>query len=1152
MKNYLLSLLIIFSIATQAQTYQNPTFGKLTLKTNTLSTSTAKISTQETDGQINYIPATSLPVPTSVVNALDLKVENSSGAIQGFAITNNGNGTVNIATGTAYLRQTNDPYSPIIKYVIPAVTNLALTDNANNFVLVDYNGGSPSLTVTVSPGTINTTTNSIAYLISRVGTTLDYINLVGQNVDANGKLRRRFLNSESLRRSQGAVLTSSNRNLLVTAGLFYSGLIEVSTPLFNTSTVDTFTQVYINGTWTRSTGNTQINNTQYSLGGVLTAMPTNDYRVDYVYVLADNPSKLYVLLGTTTYNNIGNARLSPVPVDLPSELQYLGTRIGRVIIQKNATTMETSSEYATIYQAGSAQLHNDLGGLNLGDFQHLTVAEKANLEVITNKQNSLAIDGTGIKYPTVDATNAGLALKQNTLTNPITGTGTTNTIPKWTGTTTQGNSNITDNGTTISTSTDMVVNMINIGRGGGNLASNTVIGQLSGQQMTTSSVQNTAMGSSAFRYLNLGGNSVAVGNSAGTTDGIGTNLTSISNSIIIGQSASPESNSQTNQIVIAQNGKGLGSNTTVIGNSSTTFGRWYGKLLVGKSSNDGVGDIQANSFISSGDVTLGVSQPTANNQVTRKDYVDTALSLKANIASPTFTGVPSVPLATTGTNSPQIASTAFVSNNFLTKASPIFTGDIFGSGNYVTESSFKLGSTNTGLERYGSSAASFKEISNVWTSNVPLKATTLNTNSYTVASLPTPIGTAYATVTDALAPTYLGALVGGGTVVCPVFYDGTVWRSTINAIDTNNIVYKTGNQTITGQKSFENNSTNSNIVSSNYSTGIGIQSFNSSSGDGIFSNNTSTGTAINSVNFSTGKNLVLNNSLDATGTPFTIQKANVDKLTINDNGEITGNKYIKTGGTPSQFLKADGSVDGTEYADNNFSWLDKMKRGIQFFTDFEGNANAQPYLNSFNLGNGATTTRTLVAVPNQQLNQIGFCQYQTGTTNTGYASHFSEGNVGVQFNSGGGSWIYESSIEIQSLSTVLERFRFISGFGNSPTNANDSNAIFFIYDEGGVSNGTTASPYWQCITSNNNVRTLTTTNVLVNELFNTLRIEINAAGTSVVFKINGNIVATHTTNIPVGLNKFNIKQGIVKSIGTTNRSVFCDYLGYENYLTTPR
>jgi len=49
---------------------------------------------------------------------------------------------------------------------------------------------------------------------------------------------------------------------------------------------------------------------------------------------------------------------------------------------------------------------------------------------------------------------------------------------------------------------------------------------------------------------------------------------------------------------------------------------------------------------------------------------------------------------------------------------------------------------------------------------------------YTVATLPA-AGTAgrRTYVTDALLPTYLGALTGGGAVVCPVFDNGTAWVS---------------------------------------------------------------------------------------------------------------------------------------------------------------------------------------------------------------------------------------------------------------------------------------------------------------------------------------------------------------------------------------
>ena len=48
---------------------------------------------------------------------------------------------------------------------------------------------------------------------------------------------------------------------------------------------------------------------------------------------------------------------------------------------------------------------------------------------------------------------------------------------------------------------------------------------------------------------------------------------------------------------------------------------------------------------------------------------------------------------------------------------------------------------------------------------------------YTVATLPTGVTGAVAYVTDALAPTFLAAVVGGGAVVTPVFYDGVSWKS---------------------------------------------------------------------------------------------------------------------------------------------------------------------------------------------------------------------------------------------------------------------------------------------------------------------------------------------------------------------------------------
>jgi hypothetical protein len=61
---------------------------------------------------------------------------------------------------------------------------------------------------------------------------------------------------------------------------------------------------------------------------------------------------------------------------------------------------------------------------------------------------------------------------------------------------------------------------------------------------------------------------------------------------------------------------------------------------------------------------------------TLSDQADlqTALDAKANLASPVFTGIPTVPTAAIGTNTTQAASCAFVIANAATLSSPAFTG----------------------------------------------------------------------------------------------------------------------------------------------------------------------------------------------------------------------------------------------------------------------------------------------------------------------------------------------------------------------------------------------------------------------------------------------------------------------------------------------
>jgi hypothetical protein len=58
----------------------------------------------------------------------------------------------------------------------------------------------------------------------------------------------------------------------------------------------------------------------------------------------------------------------------------------------------------------------------------------------------------------------------------------------------------------------------------------------------------------------------------------------------------------------------------------------------------------------------------------------------------------------------------------------------------------------------------------------------------------------------------------------------------------------------------------------------------------------------------TNKGLVINSGTSSTGNPIEVNKNGVNKLTVNQQGDITATTLIKQGGTSSQILAADGSV----------------------------------------------------------------------------------------------------------------------------------------------------------------------------------------------------------------------------------------------------
>lgn len=114
--------------------------------------------------------------------------------------------------------------------------------------------------------------------------------------------------------------------------------------------------------------------------------------------------------------------------------------------------------------------------------------------------------------------------------------------------------------------------------------SNSFFGASSGNANTTAS-SNSFFGVNSGFNNTTGSNNTFIGLDAGRRISGGGNLTVSTNSVFVGVDTRANADNEQNQIAIGHTAIGLGSNTTVIGNSSTTFGRWWGNLLIGTSTN---------------------------------------------------------------------------------------------------------------------------------------------------------------------------------------------------------------------------------------------------------------------------------------------------------------------------------------------------------------------------------------------------------------------------------------------------------------------------------------------------------------------------------------------------------------------------------------
>jgi len=297
-------------------------------------------------------------------------------------------GTIDIPASDFLLRDSTDlDTSSLALYRVPAKTGLAISNHQLNYIYANYNGGNPVYEATTDFAQLNTSTKILFANVFRDGTNyMDVYQAVCPVRDSIGSIATAEVLTRPVKRATGSILSNpTGLKIKVTAGTFFSVFSPASCPEIDTASTGTFTTVYKSGasTWTRNVGETDINNTQYNNGSTLTSLSSNRYTVRYVYWFFDDPSRLIVLFGGAQYTSRAAARAAAqvARADLPPELQgrINSFLVGSIIVQEgNSSIVQFYNTQDVTFSSAQATEHNDLGGLNDGDYKHLTATEYTN------------------------------------------------------------------------------------------------------------------------------------------------------------------------------------------------------------------------------------------------------------------------------------------------------------------------------------------------------------------------------------------------------------------------------------------------------------------------------------------------------------------------------------------------------------------------------------------------------------------------------------------------------------------------------------------------------------------------------------------------------------------------------------------------------
>ena len=327
----------------------------------------------------------------------------SAGVISGSTgWSSTGTGQINLPNVKVALYNNANNIEPILIYDLASGTTNsggipALVNNDTNYVVIEYNGGSPIYNVYDNDAIVNDSSVVLFMVVYRADNFVHTLEFGNQGAGLANKLNDRFIMTDRIGYESGLALGLSGSTGIVTstAGVAWNGPNRQFLDPVNSQDDIFFKSFHSGGTWVYTTTGDTLNNTYYDDGTDIVLATAGKYLTNWYFRGQEINDHLYEVYSTNQYDSVALAQLSTEPA-LPELITSHAILLGRIIVQVNATTGLTESAFTVPFQPTQVAYHNDLNGIqggSAGQYYHLNANQYNNI-ALTNVDNNFSVGQT--------------------------------------------------------------------------------------------------------------------------------------------------------------------------------------------------------------------------------------------------------------------------------------------------------------------------------------------------------------------------------------------------------------------------------------------------------------------------------------------------------------------------------------------------------------------------------------------------------------------------------------------------------------------------------------------------------------------------------------------------------------------------------------